>query len=100
MKRFLQCLVLVLFGTAPALAQEFEIKKYDLNARVNPEEAQVNVQAKLKLVNLSPPNLADNLLLSSDKPRMSFFLNPKAKVEKMRVNGADDAFKKIGRAHV
>ena len=93
MKRFLLCLVLFLVAHLPALAQEFEIRKYDLKARVQPEEAQVAVEARLRLVNLSPPNLADNLLLSNDKPRMAFYLNAKAKVEKMRVNGAEAAFK-------
>ena len=43
MKRFLLCLVLFLVAHLPALAQEFEIRKYDLKARVQPEEAQVAV---------------------------------------------------------
>ncbi|MFN0088442.1 MAG: hypothetical protein ACKVX9_23835 [Blastocatellia bacterium] len=93
MKRFSICLVLFLSAHLPALGQEYEIRKYDLNAKVQPAEASINVQAKLRLVNLSPPNLADNLLLSSERPRMSFFLNAKATVEKMTVNGAAAPFK-------
>ncbi|MDX2029823.1 MAG: tetratricopeptide repeat protein [Blastocatellia bacterium] len=93
MKRFFFCLVLFLFAHLPVRGQEFEIRKYDLSAKVLPEEASVTVQAKLRLVNLSPPNMADNLLLSNEKPRMSFFLNAKARVEKMAVNGAAVPFK-------
>jgi hypothetical protein len=69
-------------------AQDFEIRKYDLNATVNPAGESVAVTARMKLVNLSSPDLADNLLLSNEKPRFQFFLNARAKAEKMTVNGA------------
>ena len=89
MKKIFFSLVFTCLCASLAFAQEFEIKKYDINARVVPEEQKVDVQAKLRLVNLSGPDLAERILLSSgDKPRMSFFLNPKAKVETMKVNGA------------
>ena len=53
-----------------ASAQEFEIKNYDLTARVMPEEQKVEVTATLSLVNLSGPDLADKILLStSSRPR-------------------------------
>src|SRR5262245_56048053 len=89
MKKIFYSLVFTCLCAPLAFAQEFEIKKYDINARVIPEEQKVDVQAKLPLVNLSGPDLAERILLSSgDKPRMTFFLNPKAKVETMKVNGA------------
>jgi tetratricopeptide (TPR) repeat protein len=89
MKKIFFSLVFTCLCASFAFAQEFEIKKYEINARVVPEEQKVDVQAKLRLINLSGPDLAERILLSSgDKPRMSFFLNPKAKVETMKVNGA------------
>jgi TolA-binding protein len=92
--KFLFTAAILLLTAFTALAQEFEIKKYDLNARVIPEEIAVAVQAKLRLVNLSGPDLADKILLATDnKPRLSFLLNAKAKVEKLSINGAAAAFK-------
>lgn len=89
MKKLFFCSIFILLLSSIAFAQEFEIKKYDINARVVPEEQKVDAQAKLRLVNLSDPDLAERILLSPDnKPRLSFFLNPKAKVEAMKVNGA------------
>ena len=89
MKKIFFSLVFTCLCATFASAQEFEIKSYDINARVVPEEQKVDVQAKLRLVNLSGSDLAERILLSSgDKPRMTFFLNPKAKVEAMKINGA------------
>jgi TolA-binding protein len=89
MKRLLVCLVFVVLFSSAGLAQEFEIKKYEINARVVPAELKVDVQAKLRLVNLSDASLADKVLLSTaERPRFSFFINPKAKVTEMKVNGA------------
>ena len=89
MNKLFFCSISILLLSSIAFAQEFEIKKYDINARVVPEEQKVDAQAKLRLVNLSDPDLAERILLSPDnKPRLSFFLNPKAKVEAMKVNGA------------
>lgn len=93
MKRLISCLVIFIAFAATAVAQDFEIKKYDINARVNAEEEVVAVAAKLSLVNLTDPSLGDKLLLSNEKPRMSFYLNAKAKVEKMTINGADAPIK-------
>lgn len=94
MKKIFFSLVFASLCAAPAFAQEFEIKKYDLNARVVPEDQRVDAQAKLRLVNLSGSDLAERILLSpGDKPRLSFFLNPKAKVETMKINGAAAQFK-------
>ncbi|HKQ77349.1 MAG TPA: hypothetical protein VJ810_26860, partial [Blastocatellia bacterium] len=89
MKKIFFSLVFTNLCAALTFAQEFEIKKYDINARIAPEEQRVEVQAKMRLVNLSGPDLAEKILLSAgDKPRLSFFLNPKAKVETMKINGA------------
>jgi tetratricopeptide (TPR) repeat protein len=89
MKKILFSLVFTSLCASFAFAQEFEIKKYDLNARVVPEEHKVDVQAKLRLVNLSGSDLTERILLSPDsKPRLSFFLNAKATVNSMKVNGA------------
>ncbi|HKX27604.1 MAG TPA: tetratricopeptide repeat protein [Blastocatellia bacterium] len=88
MNRLFFCLAIVLTLPAIVSAQEFEIKKFDLTTRVVPEEYKIDVQAHLRLVNLSGPDLADRILLStSEKPRLSFFLNLKAKVQGMKVNG-------------
>jgi hypothetical protein len=89
MKKLFFCSISILLLSSVAFAQEFEIKKYEINARVIPEEQKVDTQVKLSLVNLSDPDLAERILLSPDnKPRLSFYLNPKAKVEAMKVNGA------------
>src|SRR5262245_15993576 len=88
-KKLFFCSISILLLSSIGFAQEFEIKKYEINARVVPEEQKVDAQAKLSLVNLSDPDLAERILLSPDsKPRLSFYLNPKAKVEAMKVNGA------------
>ncbi len=80
---------LIVLLTGMVRAQEFEIRDYDLRARVNPEEQKVEVTAVLRLVNLSGPDLADKILLSTtDKPRLSFFLNPKTKFETLKIDGA------------
>lgn len=89
MKRISFALILLALCCTVAAAQEFEIKKYDVNAKVIVETRALEMTAKLRLVNLSPPDLADRILLSPDnKPRMSFYLNEKAKVSAMTVNGA------------
>ena len=94
MKRLFVSLVFAAFFACTGLAQEFEIKKYEINATVVPAELKVDVQAKLRLVNLSDPRLADNILLSTaDRPRFSFYINSKAKVTEMKVNGSTAAFK-------
>jgi tetratricopeptide (TPR) repeat protein len=89
MKKTFLCTILFLLSSSLALAQEFEIKKFEINARVIPEEFKVNVQTRLRMVNLSPPDLADKILLAGEsKPRLSLFLNLNAKVESMKVNEA------------
>lgn len=97
MKRLFHCLILFAIFCIPAYAQEFEIKKYDLDVNVMPELYKVDVKARLQLVNLSGPELADKILLASigDKPKLGFYLNPKAKVESMMVNDAAVQFKSI-----
>ncbi|MBI1765709.1 MAG: tetratricopeptide repeat protein [Acidobacteria bacterium] len=89
MKRLSFALIMLAFCCTVTVAQEFEIKKYDVNAKVNVETRSLEMTAKLRLVNLSPPDLADKILLSTDnKPRMSFYLNEKAKLGTLTVNGA------------
>ena len=84
----------VLLGlTGAAIAQEFEVKKYELNVTIKPEELKADVQAKLRLVNLSDPGLADRILLDSNKPRFAFYINLKAAITEMKVNGAPATFK-------
>ena len=88
-KKLFFCSISILLLSGIAYAQEFEIKKYEINARIVPEEQKVDAQAKLRLVNLSDPDLQERILLSPDnKPRLSFYLNQKAKVRAMKVNGA------------
>ena len=89
MNKLIFCSISILLLSSIAFAQEFEIKKYEIDARVVPEEQKVAARAKLRLVNLSDPELAERILLSPDnKPRLSFYLNPKAAIEAMKVNGA------------
>lgn len=89
MNKILLSLLLTAFSCVATQAQDFEIKKYDVNARVNTEARNLELTAKLRLVNLSPPDLADRILLAPDnKPRMTFILNEKAKVTALKVNGA------------
>lgn len=89
MKRILYAISLCLLLAASARAQEFEIRRYDLNARIQPAALAVEVEAKMQVVNLSGPDLLDKLLLAgADKPRLSFFLNPKAKIAGVTLNGA------------
>jgi hypothetical protein len=89
MKRLLFLFAFLLVICRPALAQEFEIKRYDLNARVDVRQHLIEVQSRLQMVNLSAADLLDKLLLAgADKPRLTLFLNPKAKVASMTVNGA------------
>ncbi|MBS1808542.1 MAG: hypothetical protein JST84_10150 [Acidobacteria bacterium] len=80
--------------TVSAFAQEFEIKSYDVKANVNLDAHAVEVQAKMRLVNLSGREMADKVLLGTgSKPRLSFFLHNKAKVSAMSVNGATAQFR-------
>jgi tetratricopeptide (TPR) repeat protein len=89
MNKLIFCSISILLLSSIAFAQEFEIKKYEIDARVVPEEQKVAARAKLRLVNLSDPELAERILLSPDnKPRLSFYLNPKAAIGAMKVNGA------------
>jgi hypothetical protein len=84
----------LLLLAVPTLAQEFEIKQYNVKATVNLEAHAVEVQAKMRLVNLSGRELADKVLLGTgSKPRLSFFLHNKAKVTAMAVNGASVQFR-------
>ena len=88
MKRTLLGLIICLSFVASARAQEFEIKQYNLNARVDVATQSVEVQARLQMVNLSGKDLLDKLLLAGeDKPRLTFFLNPKTKVSSIAING-------------
>jgi hypothetical protein len=88
MKKLFFCSIFILLFSSIGFAQEFEIKKYEIDARVVPEEQKVDLQAKMRMVNLSDPDLGERMLLSPDnKPRLTFFLTPKAKVEAMKING-------------
>ncbi len=94
MKKLLLFFVALILLTVTAVAQEFEIRNYDLKAKIVPEANAVEVNAKMRLINLNGKELVDKLLLGTgDKPRLSFFLNPKIKVSSMKINGAEAAFK-------
>lgn len=94
MNRLFFCLAVFITLTTTSFAQEFEIKKYDLNARIVPEEFRVEVVGRLRMVNLSGSDLSDKVLLSAnDRPRLSFFVNQKAKVQAMKVNESTVTFK-------
>ena len=94
MKRTLLGLIICLSFVATARAQEFEIKQYNLNARVDVATQSVEVQARLQMVNLSGKDLLDKLLLAGeDKPRLTFFLNSKTKVASLSINGAPASVK-------
>ena len=93
LKRLIFFSIMLLALTASAVAQEFEVKKYEINVAIKPEELKVDVQAKLQLVNLSDANLADRILLDSNKPRFGFYVNMKTQVTSMKVNGQQVTFK-------
>ncbi len=94
MKKSLLFLLTIVCLSTTIYAQEFEIKNYDVKASVNQDAHTVEVQAKLRLVNLSGRELADKVLLATtNKPRLSFYLHNKAKVTAMSVNGAPVQFK-------
>lgn len=87
MTRIPSLLAFVLMLTSAVFAQEFEIKKYDINASVNVETYTLEARARLSMVNLSGKDILDKLLLSNDKPKLSFYLNSKARVTAMNVAG-------------
>lgn len=94
MKKIFLFVSALMLLTATAFAQEFEIKSYDIKANVNQDAHTVDVQAKMRLVNLSGRDIADKVLLgTSNKPRLSFFLHNKAKVSAMSVNGTSAQFR-------
>jgi hypothetical protein len=92
--KLILCLIGLAFLGTQAMAQEFEIKKYDLNTRINLESQSIEVTARIHLVNLSSKDLLDKLLLSgNEKPYLSFLLNSHAKVSAMTVNNAAVKFR-------
>lgn len=94
MKLLLLSILFLLTVSTTALAQEFEIKKYDLNATIDAASQQLSVNARLDMYNLSSRDLLDKLLLAGEeRPRLVFFLNAKAKVSKMQVGGNDVQFR-------
>lgn len=94
MKKILLTLLASFCFSTFVFAQEFEIKNYEIKATVNQNAPAVEVQAKMRLVNLSGRDVADKVLLGTgSKPRLSFFLHNKAKVTAMTVNGAAAPFK-------
>ncbi len=94
MKRLLLSVTALILLAVSTFAQEFEIRNYDLKAKIAPEANAVEVSAKMRLINLNGKELVDKLLLGTgDKPRLSFFLNPKTKVSAMKIAGVDVAFK-------
>lgn len=94
MKRLLLFFVALILLTVTAVAQEFEIRNYDLKAKVISDANAVEVNAKMRLINLNGKELVDKLLLGTgDKPRLSFYLNPKTKITAMKISGVDVAFK-------
>ncbi|MDX2043275.1 MAG: hypothetical protein SF097_18805 [Acidobacteriota bacterium] len=93
LKRLFLFSLMLLALTVSAFAQEFEVKKYEISVTIKPEELKADVQAKLRLVNLSDPNLADRILLDSNKPRFAFYVNSKAAFTEMKVNGTPVTFK-------
>ena len=86
----LRAIAILILAVVPAAAQEFEIKHYDLAATINVSSHSIDVQARLKLLNFSPPDMLDKLLLAGqDKPRLTFFLNAKSKVANLTINGTE-----------
>ncbi len=89
MKRILIALSLLTCLCPALFAQEFEIKKYDVAAKINLAARSFDVTAKLRVVNFLPADLADRILLSpNNRPRLTLFLNEKAKLNAVTVNGA------------
>lgn len=94
MKRFFLGLSALFLLSAASFGQEFEVKKYDVNARLDNEAHEAVARARLRLVNLSARDLMDKVLQAvGDKPRIIFYLNSKAKVSEMKLNGQPVQFK-------
>ena len=94
MKKLLLFVAALILLTVTAFAQEFEIRNYDLKAKITPEANAVEVTAKMRVINLNGKELVDKLLLGTgDKPRLSFFLNSKTKVNAMKIGGVEVPFK-------
>jgi hypothetical protein len=94
MNKVLFSLVSLLLLGSVAFAQEFEVRKYDVSARVDLNNHALETRAKLSLVNLSGPDLADRILLAGPegKPKLSFQLNGKARVAALTLNGTPVTF--------
>lgn len=94
MKRTIFGLLFCLLFAATAQAQEFEIISYDLKAKLDLAAPAVDVEARMQVVNLSAKDLLDRILLAGDdKPRLTFFLNPNAKVASLTINNNTAQFR-------
>ncbi len=90
---FLFAAIILVALSVTVFGQEFEIKQYEIDVKIVPEQLKADVRTKLRMVNLSGPDLADKILLSTDrKPRMSFFINLKAVVNTVSLNGSGVKF--------
>ncbi|HZS05455.1 MAG TPA: hypothetical protein VFD58_11515 [Blastocatellia bacterium] len=94
MIRTIISLLFILLFSSIAFAQEFEIKKYDVSARVDAQTYTIEAKARLTLVNLSGKDLADKILLAGpdNRPKISFYLNSKAKLSAATLGGAAAQF--------
>lgn len=96
MKKALFCILLLAGFSQLVLAQQkdidFEIRNYDIRTAVISENLNLDIHAKLRLLNLNGKELANSILVQPEKPRMTFFLHQKATLKAMSVNGTGVKF--------
>ena len=82
LKRILPAFFVVAAFANTAVAQEVEVDRYNVNARIDTAASAVDVRAALSISNLA----------QSPKPKLYLRLNKLAKVSAVSVNGASAAF--------
>src|SRR5258705_1322569 len=85
LKRFFPALFIVLAFTVAAPAQEVEVDRYNINARIDTAASAVDVRATLAISNLG----------QSSKPKLYLRLTRLAKVSTVTVNGAAAKFETV-----
>src|SRR6266508_4441803 len=85
LKRILPALIVVAALGYSAAAQEVEVDRYNINARIDPTSSAVDVRADLSISNLG----------QSPKPKLYLRLTRLAKVNGATVNGASAPFEAV-----
>jgi tetratricopeptide (TPR) repeat protein len=82
LKKFSFALFLTLLGAISAAAQDVEVNRYNVNARIDTAASAIEVRATIEVANLS----------QAPKPKLYFRLNKLAKISAASVGGAPAQF--------